>query len=164
MKSHIRNTIFTLFIFVISACAKEVITASDHDTKPLSKKYHNITTLELYQKSSQILESMGYTFAPNSDFNNLQLITIWRSTTSGSHYLKIFDRKDYSGAMGAYYQLIVQFTPSDNATRIDVKTKIKNLAGRLTSSDKIEKEFFERLEDATRSPNIKITNVGVSNQ
>ena len=164
MQNRLKNIfILVLLILSVNACTKEVITAADHDTDIVSKQYAATTPADLYQKSTQVLVLMGYTFA-TADEVNQKITTVWRATTSGSHYLFIFGRRDYSAAMGAYYQLTVTINPVGNANRVDVKTTIKNLAGKLTSSHQIENEFFKKLDDAVRTPNIKMTNVGISNQ
>ena len=155
------NYLFCSLILLTFGCTKEVVTARDYPTQSLSK-YYRLSPEDALDKSSAVLTSMDYKIL-TTDNGALNLITGWVPTQSGSHYMNVFDRKDFAAATGSYYQLLVKVVPQNGYVRIDMQTNVKGIAGKLESTRSVETEFFKKLDDVARGANIKITNVGVTN-
>lgn len=162
----VHNILRSIFIFcvviVAVRCTRVVATASDHVTEPVVKSYPGAPE-QIYSQSMRVLANMGYE-TPTADNAQFQIVTGWKAVTSGSHYLELFNRQDYAATDGAYYQLMVNIAADGVYSKVEVKTNAKTLAGKLTSSKRLERAFLLRLDDALRSPQILITNVGVQNR
>lgn len=150
------------FVCFGASCTRVMVIASDHATDAVVRRYTGTPDL-LYNQSVKVLENMGYEM-PFADYAQFQITTGWRPVGSATHFLALFNRRDYSAADGAYYQLQLSFVPEGNYARVEVRTNVKSVAGKLSSSKTLEKAFLKRLDDAVRSPQIQMTNVGVTNR
>lgn len=158
----LKNVLTVLVILITAACTKVVVLATDHATHPVSKRYAG-DPMTLYEKSKKVLPAMGYEIVSTDDYQ-YQITTGWRPVTSDSHYLSLFNRRDYAAGDGAYYQLILNVVSEGSYSRVDVKTNVQAAAGKLSSAQRLERDFLVRLDDAARSPQIQVTNVGVENR
>lgn len=147
------------FFVTAGACTKVVTYGKDYNTDAVSHHFSSNadTALDLSQKA---LENLGYKIE-NFDRESGQINTGWQPTTSGSHFLRLFKRKDYSGNAGVYYQLVVKVQEQSNGVLVMAHTKIKTIVGPLESSKYLENKFFKRLKTYMRSPQLIMTNVGV---
>ncbi len=143
-----------------SACTKVVTYANIVTTEPIEKSYNTSLAVAM-EKSQKALESLGYEIVRVEESQN-QIVTGWRPTLSNSHYLTLFKRPDYSANAGSYYQIVADISADGNRIKVAVYTNVKSVAGNLTSSKVVENKFFERLGDFLRSPQIDITNVGMT--
>ena len=158
-QKNIFRALILIGIAVLSLqCTRVVVVASDHPTDPVSKRFAGAPD-QIYTQSLHVLDNLGYAFV-TQDAAQFQIVTGWRPVTSGSHYLELFNRADYAATDGSYYQLMVNIAPDGVYSKVEVKTNVKSLSGKLSSSNKIEKNFLLHLDDALRSPQIQITNVG----
>ena len=154
--------VLTAIVGTTVQCTKVMVYASDHPTEAVSKKYSG-DSMVVYEKSKKTLETLGYTLTTTDDYQH-QITTGWRPVKSDSHYLGLFKRRDYAASDGSYYQLNVTCVSESSGTRVDVKTIVKSVSGKLSSSKSIEKNFLSHLDNAVRSPQIEVTNVGVENR
>lgn len=150
------------FVFFGAGCARVMVIASDHATDAVVRRYAGTPDL-LYNQSVKVLENMGYEM-PFADYVQYKITTGWQPVGSGTHFLDLFNRRDYGAADGAYYQLQLSFVSEGAYSRAEVRTNVKSVAGKLASSKALEKAFLERLDNAMRSPQIQVTNVGVTNR
>lgn len=165
MKRHLAflKTLPVVFVALCAIrCTSVMVYATDHTTEAVTKKYTG-DAMTVYEKSKKALENLGYDITSADDYQ-YQITTGWRPVKSDSHYLELFKRKDYAASDGSYYQLAVNCVSEGSYTRVDVKTTVKSAAGKLSSSKSLEKSFLSRLDDALRSPQIQVTNVGVENR
>lgn len=158
------STIMYILALMLTAgmCTKVVVYAKDYETDSISERFAGEPDTLIHQ-SIQVLQNLNYQFSDIQD-ESKRIVTGWQSTSSNSHYMNLFNRKDYSASAGSYYQLIINFLPEGNFTRVEVATKVKSISGKLQSTKILEKKFLKSLKDYTRSPQIQITNVGVSNR
>lgn len=154
--------ILTGFILFGANCTRVMVIASDHATDAVVRRYAGTPDI-LYNQSVKVLENMGYEM-PFADYVQYQITTGWQPVGSGTHFLDLFNRRDYGASAGAYYQLQLSFIPEGAYSRVEVRTNVKSVAGKLASSKTLEKAFLERLDNALRSPQIQVTNVGVTNR
>jgi hypothetical protein len=163
MKVWNHKIVFLAVLLCLGAsCTRVMVIASDHATDPVVRRYTGGPDL-LFTRSLKILETMGYD-TPITDNVQFKITTGWKPVGSSTHYLTIFNSKDYGASDGAYYQMQLSVVPEGAYSRVEVRTNVKSVAGKLSSANVLEKAFLERLDDASRSPQIQVTNVGVTNR
>ena len=143
-----------------SMCTKVVVYGKDERTDAVSKTYKSNLRLSMLQ-AQKALESLGYEVS-RVDNQQHQILTGWAAVLSDSHYKHQFNRRDYSASQGAYYQLQVDIVEYGDAIKVSVHTNVKSLIGDLSTSQVVENKFLKRLSDFMRSPQIQMTNVGVT--
>lgn len=162
MKRFFAALALAVLVCSASSCTKVMVYATSHTTDPVSKKYAG-DPVTVYEKSKKALEGLGYQIVSTDDYQ-YQITTGWQPVKSDSHYLELFERRDYAASDGSYYQMLVTCVSEGAYTRVDVKTSLQSASGKLSSSKSLEKAFLSRLDDALRSPQIQLTNVGLENR
>ena len=144
---------------LVMSCNKVVVRARDKEFSPITKTF-STTPKEAFEAVQKVLEQTGYKIArADEDVGIVQ--TGWISTKAASHYLDLFDRKDY-GTVGAYYRLTVKLSEKDNKEQVDVFSTARSvITGRLHSSYSEEEKFLSKMTDYLRRDDFEITNVGV---
>lgn len=89
------------------------------------------------------------------------LHTVWQPVTSDSHYLPVFDSRDY-GATGAYHQLEVRVVPRGDKTKVEVGSRLKTIAINLKSSGVEERKVLAQVGDYLRTHEPSISNEGIA--
>lgn len=146
-------------LLLTSACTKVVVRAKENKTTPVTKSYS--TNLETaFEKSRQTLEKLGYSFLQADAMTNV-IETRWQPTTSDSHYLLLFGRRDYAANQGGYYKLVVTAEQQGSTVGVSVYTVLQTVSGKLESSEVLEKRFLHKLSDALRSAQIEVNNTGM---
>lgn len=148
--------------FSAGMCTKVAVYGTDTRTDPVSKIY-NSDSYSSGENIQKAIESLGYAVTRAED-TATRFTTAWTSVPPGSHYLNLFNRKDYSASQGSYYQLIIEVTDLSPRMRVSVSTQIKSVSGKLSSAHVIENKVLARIDDFLRSPQIEMTNVGVTNR
>jgi len=142
-----------------ASCTKVIAYGVDHHTPAVSHSYSsNVTTV--LQQAQDALKSLGYNVLRVDESRN-RITTGWEPTKSDSHYMLLFQRRDYAASSGSYYQLIVDIHSDGPKVNVAASTIVKSIAGRLSSSKELENKFLGRLDNFMRSPQIEMTNVGV---
>lgn len=156
----IKKMAFLVALPLCLACTKVVVYGMNTTTKPLTHSYSTNLNTAL-QEVQEALKTLGYKVQHVNDAT-FQVKTGWLPVKGHSHYMDLFNRKDYSASSGSYYQLLVDMTSDGNKVNVTVSTTVKSVAGRLSSSQVVERQFLTRLDDLMRSPQIQLTNVGVT--
>lgn len=155
--------VIALFLFLSAGmCTKVAVYGTDTNTDAVVKIYN----ADLYSSADRIqkaIESFGYAVTRVDDMAT-RFTTAWKLVPPDSHYSGYFNRKDFSASQGSYYQLIVEVTDLSPRLRVSVSTQVKSVAGKLTSAHVLEKKVLARIDDFLRSPQIEMTNVGVTNR
>lgn len=151
---------FCLSLLILTgACTKVVVRAKENKTTAVSKTYS--TNLEnAVVKSRSTLEKLGYSLIEGDPMASV-IETRWQSSTSDSHYLPLFGRRDYSANQGSYYKLVVTAEQQGNLVGVSVYTVLQSVSGKLESSEVLEKRFLNKLSDALRSSQIEVNNTGM---
>ena len=149
-----------LFVFCSAQlCTKVVTYASKVGTDPVAHEYSTDTYTAL-EKTKKALDILGYEIVTVDESRN-QITTGWKPVTSDSHYMNLFGRPDYAAADGAYYQVIANISQTGSKVEVSLSTNIQSVAGKLSSSKRIENDIFKQINTYLRSPQIIMTNVGV---
>ncbi len=142
-----------------SSCTRVVVKGKEYQTEPLSKTYMTSRS-QVYDWCKYVLDKNSYPLLV-TDSVNQHLVTGWMPVTSDSHYMNLFDRRDYGGSQGAYYQLEAKVTEEQGKAVLTLWTKVKSVAGKLDSSGVLENKVFKQVANGVRRPQIDVTNVGI---
>ncbi len=154
---------YTIAIFLILftvSCTKVLTYGATNNTKPLAHSYSSNLETAMHQ-TTKALESLGYEVLRKDEYRH-RITTNWVPTKSDSHYLDLFKRRDYGASAGSYYQVVADIKTDGTRIKVSVSTVIKSISGKLKSSKVVEKKVLTKIDDFMRSPQIVITNVGMS--
>lgn len=161
MKRGIR---FTLVLTVTSllgfsfGCAKVLVHGKDRPAEPLEKRF-SAPPPDAFQGAKKALEMLGYK-VQDVDEERMIVKSGWQSTKPNSHYLDLFDRKDY-GTTGAYYQLVIQVEEEAGESNVSVAAPVRSVINHITSSHREERKILKKIGDLLRRDDFEMTNVGV---
>jgi hypothetical protein len=163
MKNFALIGIAALSLAVSASCTKVLVHGRDKDMDPVTQLYSTSPEVA-YKTGKEALIRLGYKIE-NEDDKTGTLITNWNSTKATSHYVDLFDRKDY-GTVGAYYRLKLQVTESTaGKTQVAVSAPVRSLiTGRMRTSNREEKKVLKKIRDLLRSDDFEMTNVGVEDK
>jgi hypothetical protein len=143
---------------ISAACAKPLATGKQYSTEPV-KELFKTDTNEAYYAVRWALNTSDYPIE-EQDLKEGILVTRFVSTKADSHYVPLFGKKDF-GVNGAYYRLRVMIQPSGGNVEVSVLTEVKSLMPNLKSSYYEEERILKKIGDYVRSPNARVTNIGV---
>lgn len=144
-------------------CTKVIAYGRDYNTYPFKAYYSSTDLATVGDTLQKLLERLGYPVS-YVDESKSHFITSWQPVEAESHYFKLFNRRDYGAADGAYFQLYVDLSEEGGQIKTLVSTKVKTIVGKLESSGKVEKSILEALQNALRTPQIELNNVEVKNK
>lgn len=165
MKKQLPKIIGLVALFVMGTaqlCTKVVTYGATSNTDAIARSYAVDMTTAM-NETQKAMQSLGYQVL-SVDESRSRVTAGWKPTTSDSHYLPLFGRRDFSAATGAYYQLTADFTDDGGKVKVTVATTVQSIAGKLSSSRIEEEKCLNRLDDFLRTPQILMTNVGVQNR
>lgn len=154
--------VFTLFLFLSILCASCQTPMAEgklYDMEPVSRIFSsNANTL--YYAVKWAMAQNGYPLGIE-DLDGGVIESKWVPTGAGSHYVDLFDGKDY-GTTGAYFKMIVRIQPlTDGRCKVIAKTKVNAFVNNMKSSGEKEMDMLASIAIGYRSDNIKTTNLGV---
>lgn len=142
-----------------TACNKVILHSRDKDFDPAVKTF-SAPPEDAFNAAKEALLSRGYKISREDKSDNT-LKTAWLSTKADSHYLDLFDRKDY-GTVGAYFRIVVHVTDKNGKSEVEISAPIRSIVtGRVRTSYYEEKRIFAKMTDLLRKDDFEITNVGV---
>ncbi len=148
-----------ILLLVISGCAHPAYEGREVTTETFSRQFTTDAN-QAYYGVRWALKTDGYAIT-EEDLQNGMVKTGWLATKVDSHYMNVFGRRDY-GVNGGYYMLDVQLTPLDGGqTEVSVTSHVRSMMSNLKSSGIEEKKILKRIADYLRSPNVKVTNIGI---
>lgn len=148
-----------LMILPLSACNKPILYGRNKEMEPITRTF-NSSPQESFEAAKEALLDLGYKLDREDKPENLQ--TTWQSTKAASHYIDLFDRKDY-GTVGAYYKVHIHIDEKDSKSEVQVSTETKSvIVGRLRTAYSEEKKVLNKMADLLRHDDFEMTNVGVS--
>ena len=118
------------------------------------------TSNDAYYAVRKALYRAGYSVAMENLTDGV-ITTTWVPTTSDSHYVPLFGRRDYAPS-GAHHQLEVTIVPEGSTSLVRVGSRMKSLASNLVSSGVEEHKILQFIGDALRKEEPTMTNTGTS--
>lgn len=149
-----------LLLLSQGACKNVLVRAQDYPMKPVEERFNTIPA-QAYEAAKQALTLSGYKIA-REDPKAGSLVTHWASTKSTSHYVDLFDHRDY-GTVGAYYQVQVEITADPNEkgwSEVKVSAPARSVVRRIRTSHFEEKKILRKIADLLRREDFELTNVG----
>jgi len=150
-------------LFAVShlACTKVLVHGRDKDYDPAERSF-SASTEATYKAGKEALIRLGYKIETEDDKTGT-MVTNWASTKATSHYIDLFDHRDY-GTVGAYYRMKLAVTESvGGKTRVEVSAPTRSIiTGRLRTSYREENKVLRKIADLLRTDDFEMTNVGVT--
>jgi hypothetical protein len=144
-----------------AACTKVLAHGRDKDYDPATKSF-SASTDGAYKAGKEALIRLGYKIETEDEKTNT-IVTNWTSAKATSHYVDLFDHRDY-GTVGAYYRLKLEVTEGVGGhTLVAVSAPTRSLiTGRLRTSYNEENKVLKKIADLLRTDDFEMTNVGVT--
>ena len=143
---------------VFSACSKPKLYGTLQNSEKLVR-YYQADPDETFRAVKQALLFQGYSLK-KVDEESRSLETYWQPTTSDSHYVEVFGRKDF-GTVGAYYRIQVKVEEWNNGSRVSLVNVANSIISNLKSSYREEDRVLTKVDDFTRRRDIQVTNIGL---
>jgi hypothetical protein len=144
---------------VLASCAKPLATAHTVDMNSFSREFAAVPN-DAYYAVRWALKERGISVA-EEDLPGGIVKSSWMPVTSDSHYVEIFDRRDF-GVTNSYYRVEVQLTDRGGRTLVRVATKLKTLVNNMQSSGEVEYGVLNDVGNYLRKGAPEITNLGVN--
>ncbi len=149
-----------LIAMVCSSCSKPLVSAHvEKDVRYFSKSYA-ATPNDTYYAIRWALKETGHPVA-EEDLPKGIITTAWVPTTSDSHFVEMFDRRDY-GVTNSYYQLDIRVVDSSGRALVKVGSRVKTLVNKLKSSGEVENRLLVEIGNFLRKSTPDVTNLGVN--
>lgn len=156
-----RNPLLLLAVFsILTGCSKPILSAKIAADSPGVGRDYAALPNDVYYAARWALVNSGIPVA-NENLHDGVITSTWIPVSSGSHYIDLFDRKDW-GVTNSYYQIEVRILPEEGRTSVTVITRPKTIVNNLRSSGAKEKEVLAAIGNSLRKSSPEITNLGVS--
>lgn len=143
----------------LAACGKPRLFGKDQEVNPISKSF-TVDTKAALTAVKESLADNGYAIMTTDDAKGV-LETHWQPSTSDSHYVDFFNRRDM-GTVGSYYKLVIKVSPKGQAdSQVEISSVAKSIVANLKSTGMEENKILKKVGDFTRKHNIEVTNVGL---
>jgi hypothetical protein len=158
-----RNWISIFCLVLVSLCGAACNKPALYGTlqeSPAIVRYYQVPPADAFRAAKEALLFLGYSMKQDDAAQGL-LETYWQPSTSDSHYVMIFGRKDY-GTTGSYYRIVVKVKPRGNGgSEVSITNAAKSYISNLKSSTEEESKIFAKIDDFTRKRDIQVTNIGL---
>lgn len=152
--------LFALLAFALPACSKPMVSAKVLPNMDYFSRTYAADANDTYYAVRWALRDVGLPVA-TEDMQNGVLTTKWEAVTSDSHYIPMFDRRDY-GVTNSYHQLEVHISTDQGRSTVKVASRIKSLSPYLHSSGILEKKLLDSVANFLRNGEPELTNLGIS--
>ena len=152
--------ILWLLPLLLIGCTKAAVSAKVLPEVTVQKARYRAVANDVYYAVRDTLNEQAYGVAAE-DLKNGNIITAWMPTSSDSHYVDLFGRRDPS-VNPSYYQLDIQLETEDGFTTVKVTSKMKSLVSNLKSAGVAENRLLKGIGKHLRKTEPNITNLGVS--
>ena len=123
-------------------------------------KVYAVSIQEAFKAAKESLHDLGYTLEKEDESQGL-IVTKWQSTKAASHYLDLFDKKDF-GTVGAYYRLNVKIADKEGKSEVQVSAPVRSvISGRMQTDYSEEKKLLRKIADKVRKEDFEMNNIGV---
>ncbi len=142
-----------------SSCTKVLVHSKDKDYEPVTQLFN--TSVDLAHKAgAEALTRLGYKIE-REDTEPNRILTKWQSTKATSHYIDLFDHRDY-GTVSAYYRIKLNIEERGGRALVSVSAPTRAIVyQRMRTSYREEKKVLRKMTDLLRKEDFEITNVGV---
>lgn len=152
--------LLALALLPLSGCNKAILYGRDKEMEPVAKAF-SISTSDAFKMAKESLASLGYRIE-KEDESQGTIRTSWLPTKASSHYVDLFDRRDY-GTVGAYYRILVHVSENNGKTQVEVSAPTRSIiVGRLMTAHREENKVLKKMTELLRREDFEMTNVGVS--
>lgn len=159
-KRHLIMIMVLLVGVAVGACNKPFLRAKTSKNVQFMSEQYKASANDCYYALRYAFKSNGYTLASENLADGI-LTTTWSPVTSDSHYLPLFDSRDY-GATGAYHQLEVRVVPRGHTkTKVEIGSRVKAVVSNIKTSGVEERKILAAVGSYLRKNEPEITNDGI---
>jgi hypothetical protein len=152
--------LLALFIIMVSGCAHPLAEGKVYPMEPLSRIIPSDANT-IYYGIKWAMNELGYPAGPE-DLAGGVVESKWVPVGAGSHYVKIFNRKDYGATDGAYFKMILRIIPGvEGGSKVVAQTEVNSLIVNVHTTGDKERAMLEKIAEHSRGYTIQITNLGV---
>jgi len=148
-----------LAALLAASCSKPLAVAHMDNTQYFTRSYAAVPN-DTYYGVRWALKETGHSVA-EEDLPAGIIKTAWVPVSSNSHYVEIFNRRDY-GVTNSYYHLDIRLTDESGRTRVKIASHAKTMVNNLRSAGVVEYAILNHIGDYLRKSSPNLTNLGIS--
>lgn len=153
-----KKIIFVVFALASMHCSKPLLFGKVQQVSVVRGSF-NGSYSQVYDAAKLALSQSGYSI--EEEFRQKgTIVTDWKPSTPDSHYVQVFDRRDY-GTVGAYYHLDLALYQEAGKIQVAIRSVSKSIVTRLKSTEIEEREILSRMQEYLRGKEIEVTNLGI---
>jgi hypothetical protein len=155
-----RATLLAMVVVAIFAasCSKPMAVAHTDEVRYFSRDYAAVPN-DTYYAVRWALKENDLSVA-EEDLPGGIVKTAWVPVTSDSHYIEVFDRRDF-GVTNSYFQLEIHLVDRGGRTVVKVGSHVKTLVNNLHSSGIVEYAVLNDIGNYLRKSSPDLTNLGI---
>lgn len=157
--SVVLQLVFCVIVATAASCAKPLLYGKVQQVSVVRAGFSGPYS-DVYEATKWALNQAGYSIQEESKQRGT-IVTDWRPSTPDSHYVEVFNRRDY-GTTAAYYHLDLALYQEAGKTQIAVRSISKSVVSHLKSTEIEEKRILSLVEQSLREKDIEVTNLGVT--
>jgi len=150
-------TVLVISLLAVS-CSKPMAVAHTDDIRYFSRDYAAVPN-DAYYAVRWALKENDLSVA-EEDLPGGIIKTAWVPATSDSHYIELFDRRDF-GVTNTYFQLEIHLVDRGGRTIVKVGSRTKTLVNNLHSSGIVEYAVLNDIGNYLRKSSPDLTNLGI---
>lgn len=155
-----KNILWASLLILIGtlACNKVLLHSKDRPMDPVEMAFATSVS-DALASTRKALDELGYKIEMDDEVAG-KITTGWIGTKASSHYVDLFDRRDY-GTVGAYYRLEIEAREKNGQAELSISAPVRSVVGRIKSAKSEEKRLLKKVADLLRREDFEMTNVGV---
>ena len=142
-----------------ASCTKPLASARVKPEVDYVSRTYAAVPNDIYYAARWALVEAGYSVGSENLADGV-LTTAWQPVRSSSHYIPLFNRKDF-GVTNSYHQLEIRILPGDGRAEVQVGSRMKTLVSSLKSAGTEERRILDDIGSYLRKGEPTVTNLGV---
>lgn len=144
---------------LVIGCTKPLATGRITTTEPVTRVMPSDPNT-IYYGIKWAMEQMGYPEG-SEDLAGGVVESKWVPTGAGSHYVNLFDGRDY-GANAMYYKMVVRIVPVDvSSSKVEAYTEVNSIVDKVETTGQKERAMLDKIAEHIRGYSVTVTNLGV---
>ena len=159
-KRHLIVAVLLVIGVMTGACNKPFLHAKTSKNVQFESREFRASANQCYYALRYAFKINGYSMGSENLTDGI-LTTTWAPVTSDSHYLPLFDSRDY-GVTGAYHQLEARVVPrGQDRTKLEIGSRVKGVVSNMKTSGVEERKILATVGNYLRKSEPEITNEGI---
>ena len=143
----------------VASCSKPLASARVRPNIDYVSRTYAAVPNDVYYAVRWALVEAGYAVGSENLADGV-IVTSWEPVRATSHYVPLFNRKDF-GVTNSYHQLEIRIVPGDGRAEVQVGSRVKTLVANLKSAGTEERRVLDGIGAYLRKGEPALTNLGV---